>query len=601
MRLVNKKHYIIAISQSVSIQRTGKQASFTGRIVSIGGKSVRRLFLLLVLLAFVGAASATDYYVATWGDNSSSGNFTHPWQNVSYATQQAVAGDTIYLFNGTWYNETCDFANSGNSTHQIALTAYNGTPTMRGDGGVTEMIGIKFYSYTTISHLTMANYTHCIQAQTGANHSTIADCDLGYTTGTNNGYVVKIAGKNCHYNTIENCSLHDSGWNTIQLYGNREPPNGNGIPSTHITVRNCTISRNAVHGGIDIFGNLDYIDIDGCTFYSNWQGILFSHDPPDFRDHCVVHDCIFYGNDSHGVIAIDFSNFRNLSIYNNTFYDYNTYAIYMSYFSPNFTANHNKFYNCSAYCIRGNADGCDGMVCYENYMDATSGGCCFTYGADGIVRNPLGWYHYTAVGSGINSSARVEFTGNSVFTATFSGLASQTDVRYYPTNSSCYGISTEYSGSINITKKYNITLRPTYAYLKNVTVNHESTVADDRTNITVNSSVTTNPTWINATMQNASNTYNVSIDGSYATQVVSDSDKVVRYQYTGSWSSHDFEFDWSGGSSPWSPSSFGNYYNATYQIKITVKGYENGSHIFSWSPQQSDNNASSFKIMVKTT
>jgi len=168
-------------------------------------------------------------------------------------------------------------------------------------------------------------------------------------------------------------------------------------------------------------------------------------------------------------------------------------------------------------------------------------------------------------------------------------------VRYYPDKSNCSITAVNYEEWTLTATTYNITLRPTYAYLKDVAVNHESTATDDRTNITVNSSVSSNPTWINATMQDASNTYNVNIDGSYVTQVVSDSDKVVRYQYTGSWSSHDFEFDWC-----WIPSVFGNYYNATDQIKITVKGYGNRSHIFSRNPQQSDNNASSFKIMVKT-
>jgi hypothetical protein len=53
---------------------------------------------IFALVALMGAASATDYYVSTTGDNGASGDLTHPWQNVSYATQQAVAGDTIYQF-----------------------------------------------------------------------------------------------------------------------------------------------------------------------------------------------------------------------------------------------------------------------------------------------------------------------------------------------------------------------------------------------------------------------------------------------------------------------------------------------------------------------
>ena len=57
----------------------------------------------------------------------------------------------------------------------------------------------------------------------------------------------------------------------------------------------------------------------------------------------------------------------------------------------------------------------------------------------------------------------------------------------------------------------------------------------------------------------------------------------------------------SSGEPSWSPSNVGNYYNATNRIEITVKSYGDRSHIFSRTPTQNDGNASSFKIMVKTT
>ena len=83
------------------------------------------LSIFAALLFIACAASATDYYVSTSGENSASGNITHPWQNVSYAAQHATAGDTINLFGETWYDEHVVF--SGDS---VILRAYNGTPTL---------------------------------------------------------------------------------------------------------------------------------------------------------------------------------------------------------------------------------------------------------------------------------------------------------------------------------------------------------------------------------------------------------------------------------------------------------------------------------------
>jgi len=142
------------------------------------------------------------------------------------------------------------------------------------------------------------------------------------------------------------------------------------------------------------------------------------------------------------------------------------------------------------------------------------------------------------------------------------------------------------------------TLRPTCGHLYDVTVNHESDVADDRTNITANGTISDNPTWINATMQNTSNTYNVSIDGVYTTQVVSDYGGIVRYRYTDSWSEHDFEFD-GYSSEGWSPSDTAIYFNTTSPIEITTE--TDGTNLFSRTPTETDEIVTSFNLVVTTT
>jgi len=607
MRLVNKKHYIIAISQLVSTRSTGQQASFIGRIASIGGDRVRQLFLLLVLLAFVGGASATDYYVATWGDNENAGTLSSPKASFESTWLSSVQpGDTIYLVDGVWYNDSIycssssgsDLYMSGNATHHIAITAYNGTPTFDNskNQNSTAMNGITMYSlvagadaYIDIKNIVFKD-TIIGAKLYGVNHVVLDNVTLNGSNPYSHQILCEI--KDSTNITVNNSVLTRSGWNAIifessnvnvsdiiidnnELYANNQHNAFDSFSTASgIYAQRVTISNNVVHDCTDVDGhgigfffvhatdgvyNSQYFTFINNTFYNygDTDGGLTT----DYLNDSIVKNCIFRDSKS-GITGIHGSNnltFRNVSAWNIT-------GKPQVSISPSWDTTY-LFDACNLSDMR--------IINVGTF----------------IVQDN---YHIGAVQINTANGGNIiyNFTDGTVFSENGAN-----ETRYYPDRSEYVTIGDETVTFV----KYNITLDPVYAYLKDVTVNHESTATDDRTNITVNSSVTTNPTWINATMQNASNTYNVSIDGIYVTQVVSGSDKVVRYQYTGSWSSHDFEFDWSAGSSPWSPSVFGNYYNTTDQIKITVKGYGNGSHIFSRSPQQSDNNAPSFKIMVVTT
>ena len=89
--------------------------------------------LVVLVVCSVGLTSAADYYVSTTGDNANDGlSIENAWATPSFAINNLTAGDTLYLINGTWYNETCTFQASGNATHPITVTAYNGTPTLQG-------------------------------------------------------------------------------------------------------------------------------------------------------------------------------------------------------------------------------------------------------------------------------------------------------------------------------------------------------------------------------------------------------------------------------------------------------------------------------------
>jgi hypothetical protein len=72
------------------------QSYLPGNPISNKGAQLRLklgvVFTLLVAVCLSGAASATDYFVATWGDDSWPGTIDQPFLTITKGTQTAVAG-----------------------------------------------------------------------------------------------------------------------------------------------------------------------------------------------------------------------------------------------------------------------------------------------------------------------------------------------------------------------------------------------------------------------------------------------------------------------------------------------------------------------------
>ncbi|RJS73797.1 hypothetical protein CW714_02500, partial [Methanophagales archaeon] len=136
------------------------------------------IIFFISLFADIGVVSAADYYVATWGSDSNNGtSLDAPWQHPSYATQQAKAGDTIYLMDGVWHNEYISFANSGTKGNPIVMTAYNGTPTLIGSG-TGQGISIVDQAYITIDGITIENYDNAIYGECPSGKSKIRNIEI---------------------------------------------------------------------------------------------------------------------------------------------------------------------------------------------------------------------------------------------------------------------------------------------------------------------------------------------------------------------------------------------------------------------------------------
>ena len=213
-------------------------------------------------LLFVGAVSATDYYVSTTGDDEAAGSLEAPWATPTYAATQAIAGDTIYLFDGTWYEEYIIFSNSGNATHHIAMTAYNGTPILEGNNTyIAPNYGKCIYQtsgdYIDISDLTFSNYNKAAAQIEGINHWTFTNI----TSDPTGQYFVYLNG-NCSYVTIDSCTINDCIWSSIQLDGQIT------AAIDHVYITNNVFFNNTIHGFVDLAGGwgLNYIEITGNNF-----------------------------------------------------------------------------------------------------------------------------------------------------------------------------------------------------------------------------------------------------------------------------------------------------------------------------------------------
>jgi hypothetical protein len=556
-----------------------------------------RLLALLLLLMFAGTASATDYYVSTTGDNTTEGNITHPWQNISYATQQADAGDTIYLFNGTWYDEGCNFAHSGNATHPIILTAYNGTyATVISQATNYTGIGIDmdFNDYIKINNMTINGYE--IGVTCFGNNTNISDCDIGNCS----SYVVYLSGH--EYSGSKGRSLHD-----IWIVRNK----------IHDTAMTGSASPNMIDiqgADVDAGRNVAYNyffknnDIYGKTLHTTVN--LKSFNTPQYNtiglknvtfENNTIRD-LDYGGEAFFTI---YGNPENFTFHNNTMSDITKAAI-KGYFNNSIFTNNSMINISDTYGVISLMAASHNNIFRYNTMSNASYGFRSNHGTNTniIEANDFPKYHSRYVTGEVitdpmGKSFELQTSSFGVLSLKFTDGKvfyedGTNDTRYYTDRSEYI---TDGNETVSITT-YNITLLPTNDYLKNVTVNHESDAADDRTNISANSSVSTNPTTITATMQNASNTYKVSIDGGYVTQVVSSSAKVVTYQYTSSWSPHTFEFDWFSDAG-WTPSNTSMYYNTSSTIEITTK--TDGTNLFSRTPTEADGNATSGRLVVKTS
>lgn len=117
-----------------------------------------KTILLLTLTCLTLTTQAVNYYVSTTGNDANAGTIDHPWRTVQKAANSAIAGSTVYIRQGTYF-EKVSVNVSGMPGNYITFTNYpNETATLDGTGvtGLT-MFDIYNTNYIKVIGLEIKN------------------------------------------------------------------------------------------------------------------------------------------------------------------------------------------------------------------------------------------------------------------------------------------------------------------------------------------------------------------------------------------------------------------------------------------------------------
>jgi len=159
---------------------------------------------VVVLMMVCTAACATEYFVATNGNDSNPGTITQPFLTINKGTSVAVAGDTVSVRTGT-YAERVKFYSNGAPGAEITVRAYDGDLTVYATDGA----GVRAQEYIRIVGLELSGNVNTLHIDPSADlltrsrYVTVQRCYIHPPT---SGDVAKA--NQSDYVTIEDCEIY---------------------------------------------------------------------------------------------------------------------------------------------------------------------------------------------------------------------------------------------------------------------------------------------------------------------------------------------------------------------------------------------------------
>ena len=290
--------------------------------------------LVFLFSGILWEARATEYYVATNGNDSNPGTIDRPWRTINHAADVMVAGDIVYVRGGT-YNEgsapewdypAVNPAHSGTADAPITFKAYPGeTVEVQANGAA---IGSHARDYIVWDGFTFRRailYGESPRMEGCVIQNCIVEGTYAPTTDNHDGIRLEhcTVGTIIRDNIVRNTTGDSKNSAGIKLYDNdnvlieHNDIYGNtvGIFDKSWSI-DCTYRRNLIHDNDSLNFYLHTSSGDhtrGTTFYENilynGSGIYFETDPgTDFANTEIYNNVLPY---IHPIYA------PNLQIWNN--------------------------------------------------------------------------------------------------------------------------------------------------------------------------------------------------------------------------------------------------------------------------------------------
>jgi len=296
------------------------------------------LAVITVVLGGCTGAFATDYYVATWGNDANPGTQVAPWATLQHAVQSIAPGDTIYVRAGAYVGCRITNLNSGSGQpgapktlrsypgEAVLLTGpgpvnvQNGTIEVEGIDGVEltdwviegfEVTGAGFAGIDVRvgrRHVVRSNYSHG-NASIGiflafAYYPTLEYNECSYNAASHGIYDSNSG----DYATIRRNLSHHNGKSGVQLNGDKRYTPGDGIMSFN-TIESNVMWENSLSAGGGAFnfdGMSDSIVRNNLLYNNHSMGItLFAIDAAEGSSrNKIYNNTIVMAADSYTVIHV---------------------------------------------------------------------------------------------------------------------------------------------------------------------------------------------------------------------------------------------------------------------------------------------------------
>jgi len=226
------------------------------------------IYLPLVSTSPPTNSQSADYFVSTSGNDNNPGTLAQPWRTIQKAADTLVAGKTVYILPGTYY-EKFSPKNSGSSGAYITYTAEPGTVILDGSG-------------------------------------------VSMSTDARGDGLVQILGKS--YIKVQNLTLRNASVNCVNISDNSSGVRSNYLEISGLTIQNCTKVGIRARSSDNLLINDNKIN---HIKYSSGIGVWWSNNV--VVDHNTITNAHYY-HECQGAHdeALTISGTKNFEVSNNT-------------------------------------------------------------------------------------------------------------------------------------------------------------------------------------------------------------------------------------------------------------------------------------------